>query len=289
MFFNALAKTKRGFAVRLRDDRRHQPHVLALPGPRPPRPGDRPGRAGRRSHRRPVRPHGRNDRPGPGGRWAPRRPCSSCPTTASSPSGAGVNLNTWLLHNGYLALKAGAEESGEWFKGVDWSRTRAYALGLGGVYINQKGREAQGIVPPAEARALRRGDSEPSSWAQGRGNGRDRNQPGLRQGRNLRRAVQGQRPGPDHRIQRRVPGLLGGRHGKSRDAAVFEDNIKCWSGDHCVDPAGVPGVLFSSLKLASPEPSIMDIAPTVLELFGQARPGPHGRPLAPRPQGTAEK
>ncbi|MGB9893578.1 MAG: alkaline phosphatase family protein, partial [Candidatus Saccharicenans sp.] len=54
----------------------------------------------------------------------------------------GVNLNSWLYLNGYLSLKEGAEESQEWFKQVDWSRTRAYALGLAGIYLNLKGREA---------------------------------------------------------------------------------------------------------------------------------------------------
>ncbi|MGZ5555856.1 MAG: alkaline phosphatase family protein, partial [Candidatus Aminicenantales bacterium] len=52
----------------------------------------------------------------------------------------------------------------------------------------------------------------------------------------------------------------------------IEDNIKAWSGDHCIDPALVPGVIFSNLKLRRTDPSIMDVAPTVLELFGIAPP-----------------
>ena len=58
----------------------------------------------------------------------------------------GVNINAWLRDNGYLHLQNGARESGAYFEGVDWSRTRAYALGLGGFYLNIQGREAQGIV-----------------------------------------------------------------------------------------------------------------------------------------------
>ena len=57
----------------------------------------------------------------------------------------GVNLNAWLHQNGYLALKEGAQGR-DYLRDVDWSRTRAYTFGLAGVYINQKGREAQGIV-----------------------------------------------------------------------------------------------------------------------------------------------
>ena len=76
----------------------------------------------------------------------------------------GVNLNSWLLENGYLALPDGAHESGRYFEGVDWSRTRAYTFGLSGLYLNMKGREAQRDRQPgaeaesAEARADREAD-----------------------------------------------------------------------------------------------------------------------------------
>src|SRR5678815_4537096 len=58
----------------------------------------------------------------------------------------GVNLNSWLLQNGYLFLKDGAETSGDWFEKVDWSRTRAFTLGLTGLFVNRVGRERDGIV-----------------------------------------------------------------------------------------------------------------------------------------------
>jgi predicted AlkP superfamily phosphohydrolase/phosphomutase len=53
---------------------------------------------------------------------------------------------------------------------------------------------------------------------------------------------------------------------------VFEDNLKAWSGDHCVDPVLVPGVLFSNRKLDVRDPGIEDMAPTALDLFGIERP-----------------
>jgi predicted AlkP superfamily phosphohydrolase/phosphomutase len=180
----------------------------------------------------------------------------------------GVNLNTWLLQNGYLALKAGADGNEEWFKGVDWAKTRAYALGLGGVYVNQKGREAQGIVKAGqEAKALRLelqkklsglADAETGGTSINKAYDRDEiyqgpyrdNSPDLIIGYNA--GWRASWEGVTGRITRRV----------------FEDNVKCWSGDHCIDPPCVPGVLFSSLKLNAPSPSIMDVAPTVLELFG---------------------
>ncbi|MEZ4552251.1 MAG: hypothetical protein R2860_17625, partial [Desulfobacterales bacterium] len=43
---------------------------------------------------------------------------------------------------------------------------------------------------------------------------------------------------------------------------------KAWSGDHCVDSSLVPGVLFCNHKLDGDTPSIMDIAPSVLDNFG---------------------
>ena len=53
-----------------------------------------------------------------------------------------------------------------------------------------------------------------------------------------------------------------------RDRAVITDNTKSWSGDHCVDPRLVPGVLFSNWRIATPTPAIADLAPTILQLFG---------------------
>ena len=60
----------------------------------------------------------------------------------------GVNLNGWLQQEGLLVLKEGATGEEEWLQGVDWSKTKAYSLGLTGMFLNMKGREAQGIVEP---------------------------------------------------------------------------------------------------------------------------------------------
>ncbi len=54
--------------------------------------------------------------------------------------------------------------------------------------------------------------------------------------------------------------------------AIFEDNLKAWSGDHCIDPRLVPGVLFSNQKIVTEKPAIVDVAPTVLKLFGLGLP-----------------
>jgi predicted AlkP superfamily phosphohydrolase/phosphomutase len=68
----------------------------------------------------------------------------------------GVNLNAWLLREGYLALREGTTGEAEWLRDVDWSRTRAYCLGLTGLFLNVRGREESGIVSAGtEVKALK--------------------------------------------------------------------------------------------------------------------------------------
>src|SRR5262249_20715759 len=66
---------------------------------------------------------------------------------------------------------------------------------------------------------------------------------------------------------------------------VFSDNTKSWSGDHCMDPRIVPGIFFCNRKINTEAHNILDLAPTVLDLFGiEAPPYMQGGPLfgAPR-------
>jgi predicted AlkP superfamily phosphohydrolase/phosphomutase len=182
-----------------------------------------------------------------------------------------MNLNAWLHQNGYLALKDGKTESGDWFEDVDWSRTRAYTMGLNGLYLNIKGREKQGIVDPSEAEALKselqkklNGLVDPASGTVGI--------TGVFIADNVYR-------GP---YTENSPDLIvgyGAGYRASWDSVlgkvtsqIFEDNIKAWSGDHCIDPRLVPGVLFSSHKFIAEKPAIVDVAPTILKLFGLALP-----------------
>ena len=180
----------------------------------------------------------------------------------------GVNLNTWLHRNGYLALAGDARESGPYFAGVDWSRTRAYALGLSGVYLNIKGRESAGIVAPgAEAKTLAAELADKLSHLRDEEKGAN----AIRHAYATSSLYQG--PYLDA-----APDLIIGYHDGYRiswDAAtgtvgphVIEDNLKAWSGDHCVDPPLVPGVLFSNLDIQAEDPGIEDMAPTALALFG---------------------
>ena len=186
----------------------------------------------------------------------------------------GVNLNAWLLKEGYLSLKEGADPSQPWLQSVDWSITQAYAVGLVGIFLNIRGREAEGIVEPGEeAKAIKRQiaanlqgllDEETGEIAINEAFDTDTLYRGPYKGN-----------APDL--------LMGYNHGYriSWDCAsgvvagpVFEDNVKAWSGDHIVDPRLVPGILLCNHDVRSDDPHIVDLAPTVLTLFG-VRPAAH--------------
>ncbi|MBD3415471.1 MAG: nucleotide pyrophosphatase [Candidatus Aminicenantes bacterium] len=180
----------------------------------------------------------------------------------------GVNINSWLYKNNYLSLKQGKTHSREWFKDVDWKNTRAYGLGLGGIYINVKGREQQGIVSLGEeyqslkselkSKLEHLKDEEENQNAINKIYDRDEIPPGPYKGN--------------------CPDLIVGYHEGYRvswdsvtgkvDSTLFQDNTKAWSGDHCIDPALVPGILFCDRKINKQQTGIVDIAPTILKLFG---------------------
>jgi predicted AlkP superfamily phosphohydrolase/phosphomutase len=196
----------------------------------------------------------------------------------------GVNVNGWLLQNGYLALKEGASGAGEWFADVDWSKTRAYALGLSGLYLNLHGREAQGIVAPgAEASALK---AELMAKLAGLVDG-ETGEVAINELFDTARIYHGP-------YLPNAPDLIVGYNAGYRvgwDCAtgmvsgpVFADNTKAWSGDHCVDPRLVPGVFFCNQPIDNPDPALIDIAPTTLRLFG-VEPPPYmeGQPLFATP------
>ncbi|MFH1143984.1 MAG: alkaline phosphatase family protein [Candidatus Eisenbacteria bacterium] len=182
----------------------------------------------------------------------------------------GINLNSWFLQNGYMGSRNGA--IGRYFDGVDWSRTKAYAFGLGGIYLNLKGRETGGIVDPKEEyRALKQELVEKLSGLPDPASGRT----GILRVYDSAEIFQGPyRPGgPDLIVGYNVGyrASWDGAVGAANDV-VYEDNVRSWSGDHCIDPFTVPGVLFSNRKIETTYPSIMDLAPTVLSLFGVPAP-----------------
>ena len=185
------------------------------------------------------------------------------------------DTNTWLWQNDLLALKDNrkpGEDMREGFSEVDWSRTYAYAVGLGGIYLNLKGREGAGIVPEGtEADRVRR------AIQVGLGEFPDRGtqQPAVRSVVRREEIYSGPftQNAPDLLVNF-YPGFrvswrtaVGGFSNE-----LIEDNMRRWSGDHIVDPEAVPGVLFINRATRSQPAHMLDLAPTILNYLGVAAP-----------------
>lgn len=174
------------------------------------------------------------------------------------------NLNTWLRDNGYLGSPDSASIMD---RGFEWSKSRAFGLGINSLYLNLKGRERYGTVEPGPEREGLLEELARKLMAF-----RDRD------GRQVIRAV--------HRADRvyagaalrYAPDLI---IGYSRDFRaswktvlgdmtdeVMLDNESAWSADHCMDASEVPGVLFSNRPIAAPNPALADLAPSILTGFG---------------------
>jgi predicted AlkP superfamily phosphohydrolase/phosphomutase len=186
-----------------------------------------------------------------------------------SPFRREFNANTWLKDNGYHSLineKRQGEES--LFMNTDWSRTKAYAMGLNGLYINQSGREAEGIVPPGPdkenliheiARKLEN-YRDPETGEQVILKAFPANQ--FYSGSQVPNApdiILGFNAG--YRISWSSPQ---GRLSKN----ILQNNMDKWSGDHCMAPQVIPGILLTNRRMISPFPALYDLTPTILKVFG---------------------
>ncbi len=182
-----------------------------------------------------------------------------------------IHLNKWLLDNGYLALKNNRATSGALFQHVDWSRTRAYAHGLNGIFLNVRGREAQGALPPAEVDSLKREISAALTTLKNPGKGEQA----------VSRVFDGAvtyRGGETKRAPDLIVGYAPGYRASWQTAlggvpaSVIEVNAQKWSGDHCIDVAAVPGVLFTNFKLPNAVDGITDVPAMLLKMASAARP-----------------
>ena len=188
----------------------------------------------------------------------------------------GFNVNTWLIRNGYLAVKgqpnaATATNPAAYLRGYDWSNSRAYGIGLNSVYLNLQGREGQGIVKQSESDALIAeirekllAVTDPATGEKIFGEVYTRD---YYSGRNKHKA-------PDI--------VLGYAEGyqSTKDAAkgaapegIFEDNTDMWAGDHAAsDVADTSGIFFSNRAIVSDTPGLVDLGVTALEYLGKEVP-----------------
>jgi predicted AlkP superfamily phosphohydrolase/phosphomutase len=190
-----------------------------------------------------------------------------------------VHLNTWLVQKGYMTLQGqvpGEKKlddlfgGGEFWENVDWSRTRAYAMGLGQIYFNLRGREGRGIVSPGQEYTALAG--ELSVRLRNELIDPDSGQPIVRAVYKRDDVYSGEYLGDASDLQvgfeegYRVSWqtTLGGS-----PQGIVEPNIRKWSGDHGgYDFATTAGVLVTNRPLLDGAPRIIDIAPTVLQFFG---------------------
>jgi predicted AlkP superfamily phosphohydrolase/phosphomutase len=183
----------------------------------------------------------------------------------------GVDLNRWLEENGYLTLHEGRRHE-EHLAGVDWSGTRAFAIGLAGIYINVKDKYDQGIVEPTrEADYLREEISQRLTALFDPENGAS----AVKRVYIASKFYKGpyREDGPDLIIGYERGYRVSWETAIGRTTTlVFHSNKKAWSGDHCVDPSLVPGILFCNRVVENANPRLIDIGPTVLSMFGVAVP-----------------
>jgi predicted AlkP superfamily phosphohydrolase/phosphomutase len=177
--------------------------------------------------------------------------------------GRQFNLNSWLRDFGYLNPR----ECTSILQNAEWARTRAYGLGINGLYLNLKGRERDGIVDPGEQQE--------------------------RLIKQLIARLQAVRDFNGQKVIRRVyradeiysgaatalaPDLIIGYNRGYRASwatclgeltpDVLLDNDSAWSADHCADALEVPGILYCNRPFQATDPSLIDLAPSILQEFG---------------------
>ncbi|UCE28326.1 MAG: alkaline phosphatase family protein [Candidatus Coatesbacteria bacterium] len=191
----------------------------------------------------------------------------------------GFNVNGWLRENGFLYLKDDESTGADWFADVDWSRTRAFGLGLGGIFLNVAGRETQGIVNPSDVPALKGELKKKLTGLKDPAGG----EVAVDEVYDLAETYSGPYlPNAPDLVIGYTPGYRVSWEsvtGKVIEGA-FHDNTKRWSGDHCIAAKYVPGIFFCNRPVDGDGPSLVDMAPTIMELFGVEAPGyVEGKPL----------
>ncbi len=188
------------------------------------------------------------------------------------------NLNGWLMDHGYAAPAAGVERgAGSYFSEIDWSGTRAYGLGINGLYLNVKGREHSGIVTRSDI------ETEAATLAQRLRDIRDPNNGEPVIHRVCRPSEIYSGPclngapdllvcyAPNYRASWDT--ILGGY---PRETLL--DNLDPWSGDHAIDSLFMSGVMLANRPMNVDRPGLEDMAPTLLNWFGlKPAPGMTGR------------
>ncbi len=205
-----------------------------------------------------------------------------------------VHTNNILIQAGLMKLKDGLTDPaagsniGDY---VDWNQTKAYSMGLGGVYVNLRGREPYGIVAPEDKSAVigeiqtaLLGFLDPATG-----------QPVMSQAYVTSEVHSGPYLEDEPDVMtgfaptyRNSWATAGGKASLVKEGdgvalgPIVVDNLSPWSGGHpSVAAEHVQGLFFSSRPVNLPPggPNLLHIAPTVLSLLGV--PIPEEMDLAP--------
>ncbi len=179
-----------------------------------------------------------------------------------------VNINTWLAKEGYIELLPDWTPEKEYFESVKWSATKAYALGINGLYINLSGREQNGIVAPGseydnlvnEIASKLEAMVDPKTGK-----------------RVVRKAFKKDETYHGSSTSD-APDIVVGFYSEYRSSdesalgqfsrEIIIENTRKWGSDHCMDYREVPGIVLVNKKIKLGEPALYDIAPTILKEFG---------------------
>ncbi|MFK8012081.1 MAG: alkaline phosphatase family protein [Marinicellaceae bacterium] len=179
-----------------------------------------------------------------------------------------MDLNGWLLSEGFLVLKNGKTSSGEFFQDVDWNKTKAYGVGFNGLYLNVKSREKFGIVKENEKEFLLNeirdkllNVIDPST--------------GEAAITKVYRSDHYYKNKQDHAPDL-IVGYAYGTRGSSESALgavakideIFKDHSQQWSGDHSMDHETVPGILLTTKKFSKNTESLTQLPVLILNEFG---------------------
>lgn len=196
-----------------------------------------------------------------------------------SPFTREFHLSSWLVQNGYTAVTDPDNMfHSSYYDDVDWSKTKAFAMGLNSIYINRAGREKFGSVPPSDVNPIVAELIAKLNDVRDPKTGRKvivkaYHSQDIYRGAALPNApdiVVGYQK--DYRISDEA--ALGGF-----PKGIFADRTDKWSADHCMDPSVVPGVFLTNRELHKKNPAIWDIAPTIIKVFGIEPPAMDGASL----------
>ncbi len=186
-----------------------------------------------------------------------------------NPFRRGFNLNTWLKESGYHKLVDDRRQTEtSLFENTDWSRSRAYGIGLNGLYVNRRGREKQGIVAAgAQADGLVREMARKLEEIVDPATGE----------RAILKAYVAKDVYQGAYVDQAPDIILGFNRGiriswqsplGSFPKHIFENNTQKWSGDHMSAAEVIPGILVANKGISSESPALYDVTASILDVFG---------------------